>query len=55
MVSNVKSLTVNDDVLALAVSPDAKYIAVSLSVSKTVKVRSTDFPFFFIVSFLNSL
>jgi len=36
-VSNVKSMKMNDDVLAVAISPDAKHIAVAL-LDSTVKV-----------------
>lgn len=36
-VSHVNTLKMNDDVLAVAVSPDAKYIAVAL-LDSTVKV-----------------
>lgn len=39
-VSNVRTMKMNDDVLAVAVSPDAKYIAVAL-LDNTVKVRLT--------------
>lgn len=37
-VSNVKAMRMNDDVLVVAISPDAKYIAVAL-LDSTVKVR----------------
>jgi hypothetical protein len=37
-VSNVKTMRMNDDVLVVAISPDAKYIAVAL-LDSTVKVR----------------
>ncbi|KAF3441786.1 hypothetical protein FNV43_RR15701 [Rhamnella rubrinervis] len=47
MVSNVKNLKMNDDVLAVAVSPDAKYIAVAL-LDSTVKVYYMDSLKFFI-------
>lgn len=40
MVSNVKNLKMNDDVLAVIVSPDAKYMAVAL-LDSTVKVSVT--------------
>ncbi|XP_010548896.1 PREDICTED: WD repeat-containing protein 3 [Tarenaya hassleriana] len=40
-VSNVRSMKMNDDVLAVAISPDAKYIAVSL-LDSTVKVFYMD-------------
>lgn len=36
--SNVKTMRMNDDVLVVAISPDAKYIAVAL-LDSTVKVR----------------
>lgn len=40
-VSNVKTMRMNDDVLVVAISPDAKYIAVAL-LDSTVKVRFTN-------------
>ncbi|XP_010524525.1 PREDICTED: WD repeat-containing protein 3-like [Tarenaya hassleriana] len=40
-VSNVRSMKMNDDVLAVAISPDAKYIAVAL-LDSTVKVFYMD-------------
>lgn len=40
MVSNVRTMKMNDDVLVVAVTPDAKYIAVAL-LDCTVKVDST--------------
>jgi len=39
--SNVKTMRMNDDVLVVAISPDAKYIAVAL-LDSTVKVRFID-------------
>lgn len=39
-VSNVRTMRMNDDVLVVAISPDAKYIAVAL-LDSTVKVRFT--------------
>ncbi|KAG2686360.1 hypothetical protein I3760_09G002600 [Carya illinoinensis] len=46
-VSNVRTLKMNDDVLAVAVSPDAKYIAVAL-LDCTVKVFFVDSLKFFL-------
>lgn len=40
MVSNVRTMKMNDDVLVVAVSPDAKYILVAL-LDCTVKVKLT--------------
>lgn len=37
-VSNVRTMRMNDDVLVVAISPDAKYVAVAL-LDSTVKVR----------------
>lgn len=47
MLSNVRTVKMNDDVLAVVVSPDAKYIAVAL-LDCTVKVQliSLNFPSF---------
>lgn len=45
-VSNVKTMRMNDDVLVVAISPDAKYIAVAL-LDSTVKIHFVDtFKFF---------
>lgn len=38
VVSNVSTMKMNDDALVVAISPDAKYIAVAL-LDSTVKVR----------------
>lgn len=46
LVSNVRTMKMNDDVLVVAVSPDAKYIAVAL-LDCTVKVKWTFKPFQF--------
>ncbi|KAJ1418923.1 WD40/YVTN repeat-like-containing domain superfamily [Sesbania bispinosa] len=46
IVSNVRTMKMNDDVLVVAISPDAKYIAVAL-LDSTVKVHFVDtFKFF---------
>ncbi|XP_061363432.1 uncharacterized protein LOC133307029 isoform X2 [Gastrolobium bilobum] len=46
VVSNVSTMKMNDDVLVIAISPDAKYIAVAL-LDSTVKVHFVDtFKFF---------
>lgn len=41
-VSNVSTMKMNDDALVVAISPDAKYIAVAL-LDSTVKVRCLNF------------
>lgn len=46
-VTNVRTMKMNDDVLVVAASPDAKYIAVAL-LDCTVKVGSTQLYAFFI-------
>ncbi|KAL5546056.1 hypothetical protein UlMin_005743 [Ulmus minor] len=47
-VSNVKTMKMNDDVLAVAVSPDNKYIAVAVLENNTVKVFYSDTLKFFL-------
>lgn len=51
MLSNVRTAKMNDDVLAVVVSPDAKYIAVAL-LDCTVKVQliSLNLPTFSFIS-----
>lgn len=44
-VSNVRTLRMNDDVLVVAISPDAKYVAVAL-LDSTVKVRCLNLTLF---------
>jgi len=47
-VSNVSTMKMNDDALVVAISPDAKYIAVAL-LDSTVKVRCLNFVSEFII------